>query len=107
MEPSSPLLAITARTHFRLMEIVYFESSRNYTFIILTSGRKVLLTKTLGCIAQDLQNKSFIRVSRSHLVNRHYLESIDNSDDAYYAKIKNGSQLLISRRRLKTVFEQC
>ncbi|GHB88914.1 LytR/AlgR family response regulator transcription factor [Persicitalea jodogahamensis] len=101
------LLTLTARIQLPSSEVVYCESSRNYTFIHLRCGKRILLSKTLGCIALGLPKGSFIRLSRSHIVNLNYLNSIVERDENYYARIAGGTRLPISRRRLKYVTSQC
>lgn len=89
------------------MDVMYFESSRNYTFIHLKNGKKILLSKTLGWIVPELPKTSFIRLSRCHAVNLHHLDGIESKDENYYALISDGSQLHISRRRLKQISDHC
>ena len=101
------LITLTARIHVLSSEVLYCESSRNYTFIHLKSGKRILLCKTLGCVAHKLPEGVFLRLSRSHIVNLHYLNSIVERDENYYARITGGTRLPISRRRLKYVASQC
>jgi DNA-binding LytR/AlgR family response regulator len=97
------VLNLTPRVQVPMMDVLYFESSRNYTYIYLKNGKKRLLCKTLGLITPELPATSFLRVSRSHVVNLNYLHSIIERDTVYYAHISEGSHLPISRRRLKNM----
>ncbi|MBU1822363.1 MAG: LytTR family transcriptional regulator, partial [Bacteroidetes bacterium] len=71
------------------------------------NGKKILLSKTLGWIVPELPQATFVRVSRCHAVNLHYLDGIENKDEQYFALVSDGSQLQISRRRLKQVSDYC
>lgn len=101
------LLNLSPRLQIPLMDVLYLESSRNYTFIHLKNGKKILLSKTLGWIVPELPKATFIRVSRCHAINLHYLAGIETKDEHYFALVSGGSQLQISRRRLKQVSDYC
>jgi len=55
--------------------IVYCEADRNYSNLYLSNGRKEMITSQLGLIEEKLAHKSFVRISRSILINLDYLES--------------------------------
>lgn len=52
-----------------LKEIVYCESDSNYTSIILTSGKRYLVSKTLREVQEFLEGRNFLRVHRQYVVN--------------------------------------
>lgn len=52
-----------------LKEIVYCESDSNYTSIILASGKRYLVSKTLREVQEFLEGRNFLRVHRQYVVN--------------------------------------
>ena len=53
-------------------EIVRCESSRNYTYIFLENGNKILISKTLKEVENLLNDAGFFRVHHSYLINMHH-----------------------------------
>lgn len=97
------LLYLTPRTRVFVADILYFESSRNYTYLYLINGRKILLSKTLGGILQCIPTNLFIRISRTHAVNSSYLNFISRANEIPVAHLNTGALLPVSRRRLKEI----
>lgn len=60
-------------------EIVYFEGSGNYTTVFLNDGSKILLTRQLKQVENELPEGAFFRIHKSYIVNltkvRAYLKS--------------------------------
>lgn len=56
-----------------LEEILYCEASNNYTIVYSTSGKKVIVSKTLREYEDLLTDFNFFRVNRSHLINLSYI----------------------------------
>ena len=54
-------------------EIIRMESDKNYTHIHLSSGKLITATKPLKEYELLLQDKGFVRVHRSHLVNSSFV----------------------------------
>jgi two-component system LytT family response regulator len=100
---TSPLICITPRVYLPLMDILYLESCRNYTYLHLKSGQKQLLSSNLGEIEDNLSTFNFLRISRTHIINIHYLQRIYCHNDDYFARLTNGNDFAISRRRLKNI----
>lgn len=60
--------------HFvELKDIVRCESHDNYTFFHLTSGEKILVSRTLKVFSKMLEDHNFFRISRSDLVNLNHV----------------------------------
>lgn len=55
-------------------DIVFCEADRNYSEISMVSGEKYLITYPLLNLEKELEQFSFIRISRSHLININYLD---------------------------------
>ncbi len=86
-----------------LKELIRCESESNYTWFFLTSGDKILASKTLKSFEPILLDQGFIRVHRSHLVNKHFITRIDKADVLI---LSDGSQLPIARNKKDTVKEE-
>lgn len=60
-------------------DIVYCEADGNYTLLQLHYGKKEIVTLQLGIIERKLSNYSFMRISRSRIVNLDYLEGYNRN----------------------------
>jgi two-component system, LytTR family, response regulator len=86
--------------HFRPDEIVRCEADSNYTLIFLKGNRKFMASKTLSDIESMLEEGTFLRVHKSHLVNKQYVDH-SNHDDTLL--LEGGGLVPVSRRRLPEV----
>ena len=84
----------------KISEIIRLEGDRNYTLFILNGDRKHLASKTLKEYEELLVDKGFVRIHKSHLVNRSFVESL--TPDGMIL-MKDKSQVEVSRRRLPDV----
>ncbi len=50
-------------------EIIYCKSDSNYTEIVLTTGKKIIASRTLGYFSNILPVEHFFRIHKSYLVN--------------------------------------
>lgn len=67
-------------------QIIRIEAASNYSRIYFANGKKLLTSKVLHWFQDLLPQEMFVRVHRSHLVNRDFVENI---------KVKGGSQTII------------
>lgn len=81
-----------------LKDIIRCEADNNYTNFYLSSGEKVLVTKTLKEYDENLAGEDFIRVHQSHLVNSKYIDRYIKGDGGTII-MTDGSQVEVSRRR--------
>ncbi len=84
-------------------DIVRCESEGNYTNIFLTSGKKILVAKTMGEYEELFRDESFFRIHRSHLVNVNHIQKFVKSSNSNYVLMSDGSKADVSRRK-KTEF---
>ena len=61
---------------FLIQEIVRLEASGNYCTVFLTSGRKIVTSKTLKYFEQVLQDFGFVRINRQDLVQQTQIKSM-------------------------------
>lgn len=83
-------------------EILRCEADGNYSTIYLTSGKKILVTKTLKEYDKMLSEDGFLRVHQSHLVSVMHIQSYIKTDGGYL-KMKDGSKVPVSTRRQSAV----
>lgn len=84
----------------KINEIIRLEGDRNYTMFYLSGERKHLASKTLKEYEELLNDKGFVRIHKSHLVNSIFVDSL--SQDGIVL-MKDKSQVEVSRRRLPDV----
>ncbi|HEY0678896.1 MAG TPA: LytTR family DNA-binding domain-containing protein [Chitinophagaceae bacterium] len=81
-------------------ELIRCEGERNYTWFFLTNNRKHLSSKTIKEYQDILEKQGFLRIHKSHLVNKKYVE--------YYlgegaVLLKDKTRLPVSRQRKEEV----
>lgn len=79
-----------------LNEVVRCESDVNYTSFLLSDGRSVLVSKTMGEFEKMLPS-FFFRAHRSHLVNLHYVVEVNKRQGV--AVLSNKEKIEISVRK--------
>ena len=60
----------------QLSEITYIEGCGDYVAIHLINNKKILCLQTLTHMAARLENKDFVRIHRSYIVNMHFVDII-------------------------------
>ncbi len=80
-------------------QIIYLEGNGNYTNICLKNGQKILSSKNLKRFEQLFDNKRFLRVHRSYLVNIAHVQSWEKD-----ILLSNG-QIIVLARRKRTVIK--
>lgn len=85
--------------------ILFIKAEQNYSIFHLENGDKITSSYTLKHYENHLKANNFIRVSRTFLVKRSFVKGIDKQSNSSYAVLKNGSKILISRRRLRSVIK--
>jgi two-component system LytT family response regulator len=81
-----------------LTDIIRCESDNNYTNFYLSSGEKILVTKTLKEFDESLSGEDFIRVHQSHLVHSKYIDRYIKGDGGTIVMM-DGAEVEVSRRR--------
>jgi len=95
-------LTITDQSGFRVVNIddlVYLEGSDNYTIVHLQNGKQIISTRTLNEFDKILEGTEFFRVHKSSIININFLAGYSNSQGNYVI-LHDGTQLLISRRKI-------
>jgi len=79
-------------------EIVRCESERNYTTFFLSTGKQIVVTRTLKEYEELLEPIGFVRVHHSHLINIEFLKEFVKQDGGYVL-MKDGSNVPVSVRK--------
>lgn len=86
-------------TKIMMSEIVYYETEKRKIAIILKSGRKLLVNKTVSEMQELVNHEKFIMIHRSCVVNADYVKNISNG----IIILDNDNKLIVSRPRYKEV----
>jgi two-component system LytT family response regulator len=79
-------------------DIYYCESDGGYTHFFLTSGKAVLISKTLKEVEEVLENKGFCRVHHGFLINLRYVQRYIRGDGGEVV-MENNKTLPVSRNK--------
>lgn len=104
--PAGPnfIVACCKRKHaFALDEVIRLEASSNYTLIYALNKRPLMVAKVLAAYEEELAAMGFVRVHRSHLVNKQYICTVDGSGNIVMA---DRQSIDIPRRKRKEVMNQ-
>jgi len=88
----------------KLENIIRCESDNNYTNFYLTSGDRIIVSKTLKEYEDMLDNKGFFRTHKSHIINLAYLKKYVKGEGGI-AVMEDGSEVAVSRRRKEEFME--
>ncbi len=85
---------------FSPVNIVRLEGEGNYTRFFLSDGRKHLSSKTMKEYEEILLQHYFLRIHKSHLVNKSFIDQYNNEGSVI---LKDKTQLPVSRQRKQQV----
>lgn len=91
---------VSGAVFFSLSEIIRLEGEGNYTQFHLTQNRKYLSAKTIKEYEEILLLHNFLRIHKSHLVNKMF---IDNYRNEGLVILKDKTSLPVSRQRKQEV----
>ncbi|MFY8037357.1 MAG: LytR/AlgR family response regulator transcription factor [Cyclobacteriaceae bacterium] len=106
-KPKSKRIALTASDHLVFVEtdkIVYCESDSNYTIFFLTTGEKVMVSKTLKDVEEILEGMDFFRIHASYLINMKHVSKFTRGDGGYVV-MSNNQHITVSRKKKDEFFE--
>ncbi|TAE41557.1 MAG: LytTR family transcriptional regulator [Runella slithyformis] len=109
----APLLALPSETLHRIVisyggrqiviptdQLTHLEAEGNYTFLCTRDGRRYLMSKTLKSYGAMLDERCFVRVHKSTIVNVNYLTEVGIDPDRFI-KLESGKVIAVSRRKVK------
>jgi len=83
----------------RLSEVRLFESAGNYTRIFFGTNRPLIL-KSLNALEERLDDRSFFRANRKHIVNLKVIEKVETHfNGGLMLHIQGGDRIEVSRRQ--------
>jgi two-component system LytT family response regulator len=83
----------------KLAEVRYFESDGNYIKVYFDKFRP-MIHKSLNALEERLDEKSFFRASRKHIINLSWVERIDSwFNGGLIVQLKGGDKIEVSRRQ--------
>ena len=83
----------------KLSNIRLFESEGNYVRVLFENNRPLIL-RSLNNLDTRLNQKTFFRASRKHIINLKWIETIETwFNGGLMVKLKGGEQVEISRRQ--------
>ena len=85
-------------------EICRCMSDGNYTLVFFRSGKKMLVSKTLGHFEDILNSYGFFRVHNSHLVNLQEVRAYHRGKGGYLI-LNDGSEIEVSSRRKEKLLQ--
>lgn len=87
-------------------EILRLEASSNCTMLWFTDGSKFLDTRTMKVYEDLLDTYQFLRIHRSHMINRSALREYLREDGGHYAVLSNGDRIPIARNRVQEFIQE-
>lgn len=88
-----------------MSDIIRCDSDGNYTYFILTGGKKIVSSRTLGEYESMFEGENFFRVHRSHLVNLEHVKKYIKGEGGYVV-LSDNSQVEVSRRKKNDFLEK-
>jgi two-component system LytT family response regulator len=100
-------LHIHSREHIemiKLADIIYLAANGSYTDIYLVNNVKIVASRPLKNIEEQIQSANFLRVHNSYIINIYYIDKIIKNK---YGRVimKNGFEIPISATKRKVVAE--
>lgn len=85
-------------------DIIYCEAESNYTNVVLSGGRKILVSKVLKDIDETLSGPDFYRVHSSFLININHIRKFVRGEGGYII-MDNDATVSISRSKRQEFME--
>lgn len=83
--------------------ICYFQSSTNYTILLLENGKTIISGYTIKVFEALFENRNFIKVNRSNLINVSFIQKAMVVNNTCSLVLFNGEAINVSRRRINTI----
>ncbi len=89
-----------------IADLMYLEGEASYTWLQWENGHRLLVPYTLKSFEAKLPSTWFIRLHRRHLVNRRFINRVDNDLNGPCVYLTTGMRYPVSRRRWPLVYQQ-
>ena len=100
-QPGNPRIGLPTSDRIEFVEvdqIIRCQGEGNYTHIYFVNDRHLMVAKTLVEFEDLLEEFSFVRVHKAHLVNLKYITAYSRTDGGILY-LSNGNTVSVSRRR--------
>lgn len=107
-QASMEQMAIPSQTgmiFIKVQDILHCEADSNYTKLFLSTGQKIVSSRTLKEYEDLLDEQGFIRIHHSHLVNKNHIAEYIKGEGGQ-VRMKDGTTLTVSRRKKEEVLER-
>ncbi len=105
-KPTKLILPTSSGMHIiDLDDIIRCESSNNYTTFYLTTGKKIVVSKSIQTYERLLSDSHFCRVHNKHIVNIKFIKKYVRGRGGYVV-LSNGEQIDVSEGRKKKFLEK-
>ncbi|MEI9807137.1 MAG: LytTR family DNA-binding domain-containing protein [Bacteroidota bacterium] len=84
---------------------LYCQAESNYTSVVLTGGKKVLVSKVLKEIDETLSGADFFRIHNSYLINLNRIKKYVRGEGGYII-MEDGANISISRSKRQEFMDQ-
>ncbi len=85
-------------------DILRCSSDNSYTTFYLSSGEKIMVSKSLKECEELLSTHGFFRPHQSHLVNLNWVQKLDKTDGGFLI-LKDSSEIPVSARRKQMLLD--
>jgi two-component system, LytTR family, response regulator len=101
-EKKLALPGVTDIQYVKLDDIIRLQAERNYTRFFFADGKEFVSAKTLKDYEEMLPETNFVRVHRTHLVNKDFIKQYDREG---LLILNDGSSVEVSRRKKEQVLK--
>lgn len=92
------LPSFSGLTVIAVKDIIHCKGESNYTNFFLSSGEKLLVSKTLKEYEELLNECDFVRVHKTHLINLHHVKNYARGEGGTVT-MSDGTMIEVSRRK--------
>ncbi|MES2328292.1 MAG: LytTR family DNA-binding domain-containing protein [Bacteroidota bacterium] len=85
-------------------EIIYGEASNNYTRIIISNGKTLVISKTLKDVQDVLEDSHFLRIHRQYIINLNCVTHFNRNDSII--TMSNQIELPVARNQKEKLIGQ-
>ncbi len=80
-------------------KIIKLQADINYTHILCSDGRRLIVCLTMGRLQKRLSQSEFVRINRQEVVSIRIISHYHITGKSDYVWLKDGSKIGVSRRR--------
>ncbi len=89
----------------QILDVIRCEADKNYTTVMLASGEKIMVSKTLKEYEELLHDFDFLRVHQSHLINAAHVQRYIKGSGGY-VKMSDDAIIEVSRRKKEQLVQR-